>query len=102
MTLALGESLRSLVGLGWGIDMDIDEIEYKLKRGVLEVLEVEHLLDEGCMVITYREPSGLLDCRMPPQPLPDTFYRVVYSYGVMNIQTGVENITPEFREVVYD
>jgi hypothetical protein len=90
------------VGLGWGIDMDIDEIQYKLKMGKIEVQEVEHLLDLGCMVITYRESSGLMDCRMPPKPLPDTFYRVVYSYGVMNIQTGVENITPEFREIVYD
>ena len=102
MTLALGESLRSLVGLGWGIDMDIREIEQKLKRGVLEVLEVEHLLYEGCMVITYRESSGLMDCRMPPKPLPDTFYRVVYSSVAMNIQTGVEKITPEFREIIYD
>jgi len=82
--------------------MDIDEIECKLKMGRLEVQGVEHLLDLGCMVITYRESSGLMDFRMPPKPLPDKFYRVVYSYGVRYIQTGVENITPEFREIVYD
>ena len=93
--------------------MDIDDIEHKLKMGKLEVQEVEHLLPLGCMVITYRESSGGsipipsdlgadAFLKWARTPLPATFYRVVYSSVAMNIQSGVEKITPEFREIIYD
>ena len=86
--------------------MDIKNIDMMLATGKIRVELLEHNLEENKIIVTYREPSNQMLLSSPPRPAPDSIYRVVYgidgsSLVTLNIQKGVERITPEAREIIY-